>query len=54
MEVLRSWHIEIMQFVCIGGKVGENVLKCCGLQELRKSHAGFSRIAKIGAFVSNF
>ncbi len=28
LNVLKSWHIEIMQFVCIGGKVGVNVLKC--------------------------
>jgi hypothetical protein len=31
LNVLKSWHIEIMQFVCIGGKVGGNVLKCCGI-----------------------
>jgi hypothetical protein len=31
LNVLTSRHIDIMQFVCIGGKVGGNVLKCCGI-----------------------
>jgi hypothetical protein len=31
LNVLTSWYIDIMQFVCIGGKVGGNVLKCCGI-----------------------
>jgi hypothetical protein len=36
-EWLRAWHIEIMQFVCIGGKVGGNVLKCCGILKYQKT-----------------
>jgi hypothetical protein len=37
LNVLRSWHIEIMKFVCIGGKVSGNVLKCCGILKYQKT-----------------
>jgi hypothetical protein len=37
LNVLRAWHIEITQFVCIGGKVNGNVLKCCSILKYRKT-----------------
>ncbi len=37
LNVLRAWHIEIMQFVCTGEKVGQNVLKRCGILKYQKN-----------------
>jgi hypothetical protein len=37
LNVLRSWHIESMQFICIGGRVGGNVLKCYGILKYQKT-----------------
>ncbi len=36
-NVWKAWHIEMMQFVWIGGKVGGNVLKCCGIFKYQKT-----------------